>query len=141
MPNAHLYVEGEEWSIMGNVVDSFVPYTNNVETARNGRTFPNQETRTRKLRVDEVKADPAELDAILEFFEGCRAVNDKFVVTVVLNDDCDPQNGGRWDYFGALINGEGAEFSIFERKITGLEFSYEERRSTQTATAPVGLLQ
>ena len=39
MAIARLYIDGEAWEIMGNVVDSFLPYSNTVEASRSGKIY------------------------------------------------------------------------------------------------------
>jgi hypothetical protein len=127
MALARLYIDGEPWEVMGNVVDSFLPYTNSVEASRGGRIYASTESRVRTVSVDDVKLDINEFEAIANFFSGCG--NKRFNVTVALNEDCpaDLENGyTEYHYVDCLLQGE-PEFSIFEKKVSNFEFGYGQR--------------
>lgn len=123
MAIARLYVEGQPWEIMGNVVDSFLPYTNTVEASRGGKIYATAESRVRTVAVDDVKLDPSEFDAIQVFFSTCSSK--RFSVTVALDEDCE-DGALEYIYLGCLLQGE-PEFSLFERKISNFEFGYTQR--------------
>lgn len=129
MAIARVYIDGEPWEIMGNVVDSFLPYTNSVEASRSGRNYATTESRVRTLAIDDVKLDISEFENIQLFFTGCGSK--RFNVTVAINEDCGPGLAGadgyiEYHYINCLLQGE-PEFSLFERKIGNFEVAYEAR--------------
>jgi len=129
MAIARLYIDGEAWEIMGNVVDSFLPYSNTVEASRSGKIYATTESRVRTVKVDDVKLDISEFDAIQQFFTGCGSK--RFNVTVAINEDCAPGLAGpdgyiEYHYVNCLLQGE-PEFSLFERTVKNFEFGYEAR--------------
>ena len=71
MAIARIFVDGEAWEIMGNVQDNFLPYTNEVNASRSGRIFATTESKARMLKVDTIKATPAEFPDVIAFFETC----------------------------------------------------------------------
>lgn len=125
MAIARLYVDGESWEIMGNVVDNFLPYSNTIEASRAGRIYATSEAKVKTLSVDDVKLDITEFPDIVEFFESCTASTNRFNVTVAIGEDCS-EGFVEYHYTGCLIQGE-PEFSLFEKKISGFEVAYETR--------------
>lgn len=123
MARARLYVDGETWEIMGNVVDSFLPYSNSLEASRSGRIFSTTETKVRMLTVDDVKLDVDEFEDIAAFLQEC--ASKRFSVTVAIDEDCG-DGSTEFHYLNCLIQGEPS-FSIFEKKISGFEVGYEDR--------------
>lgn len=129
MALARLYVDGQTWEIMGNVTDSFLPYTNTVEASRSGKIYATTESRVRTVAVDDVKLNIDEFDEIQAYFTTCGSK--RFNVTVAINEDCGPGTIGaegliEYHYINCLLQGE-PEFSLFERKIGNFEFAYEAR--------------
>lgn len=123
MSIARFYVDGESWEIMGNVADSFLPYTNSLEASRSGRVYATTETKVKTLKVDEIKAEPDEFQAIADFLSNC--ASKRFACTVVFDEDCG-EGFTEYHYTNCLLSGE-PEFSIFEKKISGFEVGYEQR--------------
>ena len=129
MALARIYVDGEPWEIMGNVTDSFLPYTNSVESSRSGRIYATTESRVRTVSVDDVKLNIDEFDEIQNYFTTCGSK--RFNVSVAINEDCpggiDGSEGAiEYHYISCVLQGE-PEFSLFERKIGNFEFAYEAR--------------
>lgn len=129
MALARLYVDGEPWEIMGNVTDSFLPYSNKVEASRSGKIYATTESRVRTVKVDDVKLNIDEFDAIQAYFSTCGSK--RFNVSVALNEDCalgavGAEEAMEYHYINCLLQGE-PEFSLFERKIGNFEFAYEAR--------------
>lgn len=128
MALARIYVDGEPWEIMGNVTDSFLPYTNTVESSRSGKIYATTESRVRTVSVDDVKLNIDEFDAIQNYFTTCGSK--RFNVSIAINEDCPGALTGdgaiEYIYLNCLLQGE-PEFSLFERKIGNFEFAYESR--------------
>ncbi len=122
---ARLYVDGESWEIMGNVVDNFLPYSNTLNPSRGGKIYATTEAKVRTVTVDEIKLELNEFDDIVKFFESCQASTNKFSVTVSIAEEC-KDGAMEYIYTNCLIQGE-PNFSLFEKKIDGFEFGYENR--------------
>lgn len=123
MSVARFYVDGENWEIMGNVVDKFLPYTNSLEASRSGRIFSNTETKVRTVSVDDIKLDTSEFEAIESFLVNCSSK--RFNVTLSIDEDC-PETAAEFNYLNCIIEGE-PEYSPFEKKISNFSFGYEDR--------------
>ena len=127
MAIARLYIDGQNFEIMGNVVDKFSAYNNTLEASRSGKIYATTESTVRIVKVDDVKLDISEFDEIRSFFSTCGSK--RFNVTVSINEDCASAVAGEdgyieHHYINCIIQGE-PEFSIFERKISNFEFGYE----------------
>ena len=92
MAIARLYIDGEAFEIMGNVTDSFLPYSNTIEASRSGKIYATTEARVRTVKVDDVKLDISEFDEIQSFFSNCGSK--RFNMTVAINEDCGPGLAG-----------------------------------------------
>lgn len=130
MALARLYIDGEPWEIMGNVTDSFLKYSNDLQAARSGRIYPSTESRVPTVSVDSVMSDNDEFPLIEAFFNSCSGR--RFNVTVEFtSDDCGDTVPGviaglEYHYLDCLIQGE-PEYSIAERQISNFEFGYTRR--------------
>lgn len=128
MALARLYIDGEPWEIMGNVVDSFLKYSNDLQASRGGRIYPSTESRVPTVAVDSVMADNDEFPLIAEFFNSCSGRRFNVMVEFTA-DDCGgspPVNilgGLEYHYIDCLIQGE-PEYSMAERTISNFEFGY-----------------
>ena len=87
MTTARLYVDGETWEIMGNVVDSFLPFTNSLSASRSGKLYANTEAKPKMVKVDEIKVTPDEFLLVEDFFKAC--AGKRFNLTIAYGEDCD----------------------------------------------------
>ena len=134
MANAYILIDGDRFEFMGEVTVDFLGYENSVEFSRGGVSYPTSTTRPKRVSVESLKFDLGDLAGLMEFMQSCRARSDKFVATVVFDDECDAAQGGRWDFFGCLLEGTPTA-ALYARTITGFSFTYEQARRTAEGSA------
>ncbi len=118
-----MFIEGENWEIKGDVEFDLTHIEQKLEASNSGAIFGTSEATPKIASVDEIKANPKDIPKIIAFFTSCKALSEKFTVTMVFAGECN--NGASELIFsGCLINGK-PKYSINEKKIDGFEFGFE----------------
>ena len=126
MANARLYIKGEGLDFAGSVKDKFRATINETQTARSGVNYPKTVVATKTLSIDDVLTTRKGFIKLVAFLNDCD--NQKFPVTVAFDVACGTgEEPSEFIYTGCTLEGE-PEYDMFENKITGFVFAYEERQ-------------
>lgn len=126
MAFARLIIDGQDWEFAGDIEDKFLGFSNTLSATRSGKVYAESQPSVKTVSVGDIMADPSEFEVIEDFFKTCGTR--KFVVTVVIGEDCDVGNGrARYIYTGAVIDGDSPTINFITKKVSDFSFGYETR--------------
>lgn len=127
MAFARLIIDGEDIEFAGDVTDKFLGFSNTNSASRSGRLYTDSQATPKVVEISDIMADPTDLERLKAFFETCGTK--RFVVTIVVNDQCaDPTEGrARYIYTGAVLEGDSPTANLMTKKVSDFSFAYELR--------------
>jgi hypothetical protein len=129
---ATFHIDGESWSIMGNVTIDFMPYENKPEAARDGRIFNVTDTKVPMFKLDKIMVDKTEVADLIAFITDCSSK--VFSCLLSFDSDCgDAALIGTDMYFAKCRIAGSPSYSPFENSVSGFEVSYEGKPIVKSA--------
>ena len=127
MAFARLIIDGEDINFAGDVEDKFLGYSNTTTASRSGANYVESQPTPKMVSIGDILANPAELERFAEFFANCGTR--RFVVTIVIADNCAGPNDGaaRYIYTGCVIEGDSPTANLITKKVSDFAFTYETR--------------